>query len=164
MGDGRSHAELCKVSRNCQVTRMVARSFRRRRFLVVALAFLAWRVTAGSVPATISQAHAAVYEQANLEFARAAFFKPAEADSAGLPFGLAPLLLQESSQTNGLRPTDQPGTLILRKDVLAVDSTRPEVFVQVDSVRLNGRSHARFSYSWFYSPMAVQGVRLTLST
>lgn len=143
---------------------MVARSVQRRRFSAVVLAFLAWRVTAGPVPATISQSHAAVYEQADLEFARAAFFKPAEADSADLPFRLAPLLLQESTQTKGLPLLERLGTPILSNGVLAIDSTRPAVFVEVDSVRLNGKPHARFSYSWFYPPMAVQGVRLTLST
>ena len=119
---------------------------------------------AGSPAALISPLHAAIYAQAKIEFARANFFKPAAAQTSDLPYLLAPLILQQTRSATRRSLPDLPGTPFLTNGVVSVDPSRAAVFVESDSVELNGRTHARFSYTWCYAPAEVQGVRLTLGS
>jgi len=117
--------------------------------------------------------YAGIYPRTTNQFAEACFFKPAEAKTNDLAFTLAPLILQEV--TRGTEPLSQPdrfGTLNLSDGFLALDSSRPAIYWQADTVRLKGKEHVRYAYVWCYSlaasgqgesALALQGIRITLS-
>ena len=104
-------------------------------------------------PLTVGQ-RTAIYERANLQFAKAALFKPLEAGPTNtLAFRLAPLFIQEVVNTNAaIMP--------------------PLVFFEESKVLLNGKSHDQVIYFWRAPPPAnstgteslAQGIRITLDT
>ena len=111
----------------------------------------------------------AIYDRATNTFAQADFFKPASTNGQELIFQLAPLILQESG---GGEP-DRFGSWLLSETKPAIDTNRPAVYFETDSVTINGKAHARLAYLWFYSvmgpgssdaPLRQQGVRLTLNS
>jgi hypothetical protein len=72
-----------------------------------------------------------------------------------------------------LRPSSVASAPGLSNAVPALDPSRPAVYWAADTVQLNGKSHARFSYQWWYSPrqpsgqptaLPRQGIRITLDS
>jgi len=97
---------------------------------------------------------ATIYERANVQFTNAVLFKPFEAGPTNvLGFKLAPLLLQEVTNTNSLIPP-------------------VVVFYEENKVLLNGTPHDQVIYVW--RPLGpsdntgdeyvTQGIRITLNT
>jgi len=118
---------------------------------------------------------AEIYARATNQFGAAVFLKPTQTTNTDLPCQLAPLIIQEvaSGQTSAPSLRDQFGTLGLSNGVPAIESSRPAVGWTTDSVQLNGRPHARFSYQWCYPPSPArdqrpalprQGIRITLDS
>lgn len=139
---------------------------------------------------------AEVYARVTNQFGAAIFFKPAQATNADLACQLAPLIIQEVGE--GQAPADplrdQPGTSTISRDVPAssfvirhsslagaagisngvgaLGPSQPVVYWAGDTVQINGKSHARFSYQWWYSPIQPsgqtalrrQGIRITLDS
>ena len=128
-----------------------------------------------------------IYQRATNEFAEAVFFKPAEANANDLSFKLAPLILQQVG--DGEEPvsvSDRFGMLKVSNGVPSIDGTSPAVYWEVDTVQIQGKLHARFSYLWCYSPQSpgtgpcrgtnsmaagrsepgfpLQGIRITLNS
>ncbi len=110
-----------------------------------------------------------IYHRATNQFDVADFFKPVESNTEGLTFKLAPLILQELEANT---PTNAFGVLSLSSQMPILDLSRPTVYASRDSVELNGKPHARFLYTWFYSvpggchtngALVAQGIRLTLN-
>jgi hypothetical protein len=140
-------------------------------------------------PASVRAAppRAEVYQRATNQFAQADFFKPAESKTNDLAFTLAPLILQEvTGAKTPLTPLDRFGTLSLSNGLLVLDQSRPAIYWQADTVALNGKTHTRLAYLWFYSPgpgasdrergvktispdraetgLPMQGIRITLNS
>jgi hypothetical protein len=136
-------------------------------------------------PAALSGAD--IYQRATNEFAAACFFKPAEEKINDLAFTLAPLILQEVSRPTGRSSRmDHFGTLSFSNGLPALEPSRPAIYWQADSVPLNGKAHARFTYVWCYAAttrgsergpdtanpstataeagLTLQGIRITLNT
>ncbi len=158
------------------------------RLLASVLGFCGWAcANLHAAQASAPLPSAEIYQRATNEFAAASFFKPAEEKTNDLAFTLAPLILQEvSSATGRLSGIDHFGTLGLSNGLPTLDPSRPAIYWQADSVQLNGKAHARFTYVWCYaaprrgskrgagtanlspappeSGLAVQGIRMTLST
>lgn len=114
-----------------------------------------------------------IYQRKLINFSQANFFKPAQEESPGLAFDLAPLLLHEVFLPGQSRSLTNPqfGRLCITDNVLSLDSSRPTIYVVVDTLNLNAKSHTRLSYLWFYRVeprlagepvLPIQGVRLTL--
>jgi len=118
-----------------------------------------------------------LYARATNRFAVARFAKPAEAKQSDLVATLAPLIMQEIRTNDRLASTasgkseDFFGRLSESNGVLAVDTARPALYAASDSVELQGKLHARFTYLWHYPAGApgtnrdacpLQGVRITL--
>jgi len=100
-----------------------------------------------------SEQRLAIYERANVQFANAVLFKPAETGPTNtMGFRLAPLLLQEVVSTNQGVAT-------------------PTVYFEEGKVQLNGTPHDQVTYVWnslaFASAKSaaptVQGIRITLN-
>ncbi len=99
-------------------------------------------------------------------------FKPREIDPQGLPFKLAPWILQEATGNSLTGPVDRFGPLENEPNVTFGDS-RPAVHFSLDSVLVNGKPHPRITYVWFYPAVtasektnasAHQGIRITLDS
>jgi hypothetical protein len=96
-----------------------------------------------------------IYQRATNEFAEAVFFKPVETTSKDLSFTLAPLILQQVN--DGKEPvsvSDRFGMLSVSNGVPSLDGSRPAVYWEADTVQIQGKPHARFSYMWCYSPQS----------
>ena len=138
-------------------------------------------------PAQAALPYADIYQRATNEFAEADFFKPAEPKTNDLTFTLAPLILQEvNAGKEPLARPDRFGPLSLSNGVPALDHSRPAIYWHSDTVQLNGKAHARYSYAWCYSPgshgpergqgtnnvspsrpesgLPLQGIRITLNS
>jgi hypothetical protein len=122
--------------------------------LAGALGFCAW----GCVNFASALAHAAppyseIYQRATNEFACAEYYKPVETKTNEPSFTLAPLILQ---QVNGAQEPpslpDRFGTLSVSNEAPVLDQSRPTIYWEADTVQVNGRAHARFSYAWCYFP------------
>jgi hypothetical protein len=146
-------------------------------------------LSSGGESAPVDQA-AQVYARATNQFAAAVFLKPAQTTNAGLAFQFAPLIIQQVPEKHvppdALRDAFSPpgltddlpaSSFIIRHSSLSsVPGTalpRPAIWYTADSVQIEGRVHARFSYQWSYSPanaqggltaLPVQGIRITLDT
>lgn len=135
-----------------------ADSFVREFRLISTFAFLGLCVTCVTACAPkreslSSEQRLAIYERANVQFADAVLFKPAETGPTNIMgFRLAPLLLQEVVNTN------QGGAT-------------PTVYFEEGKVQLNNRLHAQVTYLW-NSPTSAsaadakptfQGIRITLN-
>jgi hypothetical protein len=112
----------------------------------------------------------AIYNRSTNIFAAADFYKPSGTNQEDLHFKLAPLILQEVR-------TNEPGQGA--SDVIAPDFRNainwalPVVYFQSDTVRIRDKTHARFTYLWFYPDrlgapeernLNAQGVRTTLNS
>ncbi len=101
-----------------------------------------------------------IYRRATNEFAEAYFFKPADTKSNDPDFTLAPLILQEvGGPTERFARIDRFGTLSFSNGVPALNLSRPAIYWQADSVQLNGKAHARFTYVWCYAVPARSSTR-----
>jgi hypothetical protein len=122
--------------------------------LAGALGFCAW----GCVNFASALAHAAplyseIYQRATNEFTCAEYYKPVETKTNEPSFTLAPLILQQvnSAQEPPSLP-DRFGTLSVSNGSPVLDQSRPTIYWEADTVQVNGRAHARFSYVWCYPP------------
>jgi hypothetical protein len=149
---------------------------------------------------SLAPQHEKIYQRAAVEFLRADFFKPLEPRTADLTFKLAPLILQEVVETDPkpqnpdeparsaseraqtppprtsaeiAQGADRLGSLTYSNGVMLLDTSKPTVYADTDTVQINGRPHARFSYLWCYSTrpgqspeagLPWQGIRLTLDS
>jgi hypothetical protein len=146
-------------------------------------------LASGAESARIDQA-AQVYALATNQFAAAIFLKPAQTTNADLAFQLAPLIIQQVPEKHGspdaLRDTigthgladDLPASSFVTRhsslsSVPGTTPPQPAIWYSADSVQIEGRMHARFSYQWSYSPASAQvgltalprqGIRITLDT
>ena len=81
---------------------------------------------------------------------------------------------------------DRFGTLSVSNGAPILDRSRPAIYWEADTVQVNGKAHARFSYVWCYSPgplgsepgqgtnnaspsraetaLPLQGIRITLNS
>jgi hypothetical protein len=81
-------------------------------------------------------------------------------------------MFQEVLDTNQAASLDRDSIGSLGSSDVGSDSARslPTVYVQTDTVSINGRDHLRLTYLWCYSAVlsppahAMQGVRITLNT
>jgi hypothetical protein len=126
-------------------------------------------VEAGAAHSAFSQ----VYLRATNHFATVEFFRPRDTNTSELTFKLAPLILQQTPAHGRQRPRANPfGRLVLRKDRLRLDDSRPMLYVVPDTVEIHGKAHARLTYVWVYSlkptspgsALPLQGVRITLNS
>jgi hypothetical protein len=104
-----------------------------------------------------------IQSRAATVFTNVVLFKPVEGGvESPLAIQLAPLILQEVTQTN---------TANLGRDEFGPPDSPPQVVYEVGSALVNQRSHQQFSHTWNYparSPVGaagqkIQGVRLTLN-
>jgi hypothetical protein len=101
-----------------------------------------------------------IYQRATNEFAEAVFFKPAEPTAKDMTFSLAPLILQEVNDAKEpLSVPDRFGTLSVSNGTPILDRSRPAVYWQADTVQINGKALARFSYVWCYAPRSLESER-----
>ncbi len=123
-------------------------------------------------PACSSLTNAEIYARANLEFPAAALFKPVEIGTNDIYFSLAPLLIQQDSNTVA-SAAKVFGALCFSNGVVSVNEAHPTLYHFADAVELNHVQHARLTYLWFYpvesrastgAGFTWQGIRLTLST
>lgn len=105
----------------------------------------------------------AIQSRAATVFTNVVLFKPVEGGvESPLAIQLAPLILQEVTQTN---------TANLGRDEFAPPDSPPQVVYEVGGTPVNQRSHQQFSYTWNYpargaagaAGQKIQGVRLTLN-
>ena len=144
-------------------------------------------VNFASPMALVAPAYSEFYQRATNEFACADYYKPVETKTNEPSFTLAPLILQQvnSVQNLPLRP-DRFGTLIISNGAPILDRSRPTIYWETDTVQVNGKAHARFSYVWCYSSrlgelelgrstnkvpldgtqtgLPLQGIRITLNS
>ena len=124
-----------------------------------------------------------VYKRAEMKFESAVFFKPVETNTEALKFKLAPLIMQEGVGTGEANAKPGFGAVTVSNGAPVLDLAQPALYVSADSVHVNGKAHARFTYVWVYDlagekrmglagtlalpgrfalPVAMQGVRMTL--
>jgi hypothetical protein len=105
----------------------------------------------------------AIQSRAATVFTNVVLFKPVEGGAESpLAIQLAPLILQEVTQTNAAN---------LGREEFGSPDSPPQVVYEVGSTAVNQRSHQQFSYTWNYPAQGVagatgqkiQGVRLTLN-
>jgi hypothetical protein len=158
--------------------------------LAGALGLFGWpgiEALAEPTPAPAPLRRPEIYQRATRQFAEANLLKPSEPKTNHMAFTLAPLILQEVNPAQGSpAQADRFGTLSLSNGVLLLDTSRPAIYWQADSVQLRGRACARFSYLWCYSlnrslstngqstntllpegaasALALQGIRITLNS
>jgi hypothetical protein len=93
-----------------------------------------------------------------------------ESGTDELTFRLAPLILQETKD-HIVMAGDSFGRIMSADGELKIDASRPEVYVQTDTVVIGQKPHLRLTYLWYYSgensagsPNAntCQGVRMTI--
>jgi len=123
--------------------------------------FCAWGcVNFASAPAHAAPPHSEIYQRATNEFACAEYYKPVETKTNEPSFTLAPLILQQfnGAQELSLMP-DGFGTLTVSNGSPVLDQSRPTIYWDADTVQVNGRAHARFSYVWCY-PLVPASRRL----
>jgi hypothetical protein len=130
--------------------------------------------------------YAEIYQRATDMFDYADFLKPAEIGTNELGFTLAPLILQQVRRAEvASLPRAELGALDLSNGVPVLEPGRPTVYWDIDTVQINGKSHAQFTYVWFDSTepqdrahaqigsvptdrakagLALQGVRITLNS
>jgi hypothetical protein len=113
-----------------------------------------------------------IYQRADLSFAEAAFFKPAEDHPEDLTFKLAPLILQEvkpaASAQAGAAAIDRLGSLEVNSS-----ERQPTVYYAPSTAIFGDTPHVQLIYLWCYadvppgtspSALAAQGVRITLNS
>ena len=134
------------------------------------LGFAATNIAAG--PAYSGLTNAEIYARADLQFRDAALFKPLETRTNDVYFSLAPLLMQQTSDTPAAA-VDVFGALCFSNGVVGLNEAHPTLYYVADAVELNDVQHARLAYLWFYPAVSGtttgvaftwQGIRLTLST
>jgi len=132
-------------------------------------------------------AYSEFYQRATNEFACADYYKPVDTKTNEPSFALAPLIFQQvnSVQDLPLLP-DRFGTLSVSDGAPVLDQSRPTIYWEANTVQVNGRAHARFSYVWCYSSrpgelelwqrtntvpagraeagLPLQGIRITLNS
>ena len=101
-------------------------------------------------------------------FERALFLKPGEIPDGGLPFDLAPLIVQGVSASSGDERV-RFGSWSMEAGRRVFDSNRPAVYWHESRIDLGlGGSYAQFSYIWWYpalvpdDPPAPEGIRITV--
>ena len=113
-----------------------------------------------------------VRARTHAHFARATFFKPGDIPDGGLPFDLAPLIVQEVSSSTG-SPADRFGSWSTDETSDAghagFDADRPAVYWHESRTELGqGGSFDQFSYVWWYPALALDdpplpaGIRITV--
>jgi len=115
--------------------------------------------------------HKAIRQRATNEFSKAVFYKPSGTNENDLEFKLAPLILQEVTPASSTTQ-DEFGALRATNGTVVLDFDHPKIYFFPDTVNLQGKTHARMTYLWFYSGqeqspdkspvLPVQGVRITL--
>ncbi len=139
-------------------------------WLLTAAFLLAGKLQLAAAEPKRAASNSEPYDRQTNRFAQAWLFKPHEPKAPDLSYTLAPLILQEVSGTSE-SSRSRFGELEVSNGVPAVQYARPVVYVKPDAVELNGRTHARFTYLWFYAASLsgsaigqppVQGVRITL--
>lgn len=115
-----------------------------------------------------------IQRRATVSFREADFLKPAEGDTEALTFKLAPLLIQEvESPARTTLSAIGFGTLAFTNGTAALVKSRAAVYVQPETVLIQGMPHLSFTYLWLYEVessrrrgggLPVQGVRLTLNS
>jgi hypothetical protein len=155
--------------------------------LAGALGFCAWGcVNFASPLAHAAPAYSEFYQRATNKFACADYYKPVETKTNEPSFTLAPLILQQVNSVKDLPLLpDRFGTLSVSNGAPVLDQSRPTIYWEADTVQVNGRVHARFSYVWCYcshpgeleptqptnnvplgrakTGLPLQGIRITLS-
>ena len=127
--------------------------------------------------------NSAIYARATNGFGSAVFFRPKETTAEDLVFRLAPLMMCETqppkSEIRNPKSTvpsatqsvaSEFGALEWSNGIVKVDTARPAVYFDMDTVRINERAHARMTmYLWCYAmnpsgheELGIQGIRLTL--
>lgn len=149
--------------------------------LVAGLALIAGGLTfsAKAQPSLTESTRAELVSRATNHFARARLIKPTEPKLNEAVSTLLPWLMQEIGSNTNLPPgissltPDAFGLLTESNGVLSVDTSRPAIYGISESIELQGKRHARFTYLWFYHVGAAkgspesspsQGVRITLDT
>jgi hypothetical protein len=146
-----------------------------RRRSISLISFLCAVASACGGQALPANRAAEIYARATNQFGTAIFFKPAQTTNADLAFQLAPLIIQEVAPppASAALLLDQFGTLGTSNGLPAIDLSRPAVCWAADTVQLNGQTHARFFYQWWYSlrerrgrptDLPRQGFRITLDS
>lgn len=114
----------------------------------------------------------ATYDLAHGVFNRAIYYKPSEAALADHPDDLPPLILQQAAAETTDAPQQHFGRLTARPDGrIAVDTTRPTVYISDGLATLHGRDYRQRLHIWWYprkadandARPAWYGIRTTLN-
>lgn len=117
-----------------------------------------------------------IYARAANELFNVTLFKPLESTNQSLPFKLAPLILQEVTDTNSALAMRQDYFSHLEGDRDPPGRVPHALYTRQRQVKFNGRAHDQVIFIWFYppagasgtkteqAPLSWQGVRITLNS